>query len=126
MHPAPPPPGRDLDLLVVGEVNPDVVVRAADPVPAFGQVERLVDAIELVVGSSSAILACGAARLGLRTAFAGVVGDDALGRFMLEALRARGVDPAAIRVDPAVPTGASVILSGAGDRAILTAPGRMR
>jgi len=114
---------RNLDILVLGEINPDVVVRAADPRPEFGQVERLVDSIDLVVGSSSAIFACGAARLGLRVAFVGVVGDDVLGRFMLEELAARGVDVSACRVDPAVPTGASVILTGTADRAILTAPG---
>jgi sugar/nucleoside kinase (ribokinase family) len=117
--------GRDLDLLVLGEVNPDVVVRAADPRPTFGQVERWVDAIELVIGSSSVIFACGAARLGLRVAMAGVVGNDALGLFMLGAMAERGIETAAVRIDPAVPTGASVVLSGPTDRAILTAPGTM-
>jgi hypothetical protein len=102
MDPAPAPAGRDLDLLVLGEVNPDVVVRAADPRPVFGQVERWVDAIELVIGSSSVIFACGAARLGLRTAFAGVVGDDALGRFMLAAMPSGAGPP---RPVPHVPTG---------------------
>jgi sugar/nucleoside kinase (ribokinase family) len=125
MDPAPATAGRDLDLLVLGEVNPDVVVRAADPRPAFGQVERWVDAIELVIGSSSVVFACGAARLGLRVAMAGVVGDDALGRFMLGAMAERGIETGAVRIDPAVPTGASVILSGPTDRAILTAPGTM-
>jgi sugar/nucleoside kinase (ribokinase family) len=114
---------RDIDILVLGEVNPDVIVRGSDPRPQFGQVERLVDAIDLVIGSSSAIFACGAARLGLRVAFVGVVGDDAMGRFMLDAMRARGVDVSACLVDPAVPTGASVILVAGTDRAILTAPG---
>ena len=115
--------GCDFDVLVLGEINPDVIVRAADPTPTFGQVERFVDSIDLVVGSSSAIFACGAARLGLRTAFVGVVGDDPLGQFMLDAMRARGVDVTACRVDDAVPTGASVILTTGADRAILTAPG---
>lgn len=123
MEPVRAPAGRDLDLLILGEVNPDVVVRAVDPRPVFGQVERWVDAIELVIGSSSVIFACGAARLGLRAAFAGVVGDDALGRFMLGAMAERGLDTSAIRIDPHVPTGASVVLSGPSDRAILTTPG---
>jgi sugar/nucleoside kinase (ribokinase family) len=117
--------GRDLDVLVLGEINPDVIVRAADPRPAFGQVERMVDSIDLVIGSSSAIFACGAARLGLRTAFVGVVGDDPMGRFMLEAMRARGIDVEGCLVDPEVPTGASVILTSGADRAILTASGTM-
>ncbi len=77
---------RDIDILVVGEINPDIVVTDADPVPVFGQVERAVRSITMTVGSSSAIFACGAARLGLRVAFHGVVGDDPFGRFMLEEL----------------------------------------
>ena len=100
-----------------------MIVRGTDPRLEFGQVERLVEAIDLVIGSSSAIFACGAARLGLRVAFVGVVGDDAMGRFMLDAMGARGVDVSACRVDPGTPTGASVILTRGNDRAILTAPG---
>ena len=122
-----PAPGtssqRDIDLLVVGEINPDVVVSDPDPTPVFGQAERFVEAIRLSIGSSSAITACGAARLGLRVAMVGVVGDDALGRYMLEALADRGVNVAACRVDAGRPTGASVILGNGEDRAILTATG---
>ncbi|HET9521444.1 MAG TPA: sugar kinase [Candidatus Limnocylindrales bacterium] len=114
---------RDLDLLVVGEINPDVVVVDADPVPVFGERERVVEAVRLTVGSSSAIAACGAARLGLRVAFAGVVGDDAFGRFMLEAMAARGIDVSSCTIDPSRPTGATVILTSGHDRAMLTALG---
>ena len=84
-----------LDLLVVGDVNADLVLRGGDLVPAFGQREQLVDHAELVLGGSGAIVAAGAARLGLRVAMAGCVGDDALGRAMLEALD--GVDVSAVR-----------------------------
>lgn len=108
---------RDIDVLVVGEINPDVVVSDPDPRPVFDQAERIVEAIRLSIGSSSAITACGIARLGLRVAMVGVVGDDALGRFMLDALDARGVDVSACRVDPDRPTGASVILGNGADRA---------
>ncbi|HEU0244257.1 MAG TPA: sugar kinase [Candidatus Limnocylindrales bacterium] len=114
---------RDIDLLVVGEINPDVVVTDPDPVPVFGQAERLVEGIRLTIGSSSAITACGAARLGLRVAMVGVVGDDALGRFTLDALASRGVDVSACRVAAGRPTGVSVVLGNGRDRAILTAPG---
>jgi sugar/nucleoside kinase (ribokinase family) len=121
--PATARPVRDLDLVVVGEVNPDVVVTDPDPVPVFGQAERFVASIRLVPGSSSVITAMGAARLGLRVAMVGVVGDDALGRFMLEAMAARGIDVSACRVVPGRPTGATVVLGNATDRAILTAKG---
>jgi sugar/nucleoside kinase (ribokinase family) len=114
---------RLIDLLVVGEVNPDVIVSDADPRPVFGQAERLVREIRLTIGSSSAITACAAARLGLRVAMVGVVGDDVFGRFMTASLRERGVDVSAIRVAEDLPTGASVVLSDGRDRAILTARG---
>jgi len=117
------PDDRDLDILVVGEINPDIVVSDPDPVPVFGEVERVVRSVHLTVGSSSAIFACGAARLGLRVAYVGVVGDDPFGRFMLDALAARGIDVTGCTVDPARPTGATVILTSGRDRAILTAMG---
>jgi sugar/nucleoside kinase (ribokinase family) len=110
----------DFDLLVVGEINPDLILRGPDLVPAFGQAEKLVQAATLTIGSSSAIMACGAARLGLRTAFVGVVGDDVFGRFMLDALAARGIDVSACIVDERLATGFSMILSQPHDRAILT------
>lgn len=110
------------DLLVLGEINPDIILNGV--VPAFGQAETLVEDAALVIGSSSVITACGAARLGLRVAFAGVVGDDVFGRFMLEEMAPRGIDTAGCVVDPALSTGFSVILVRPdGDRAILTYPG---
>jgi len=119
------PADREFDLLVAGEINPDIVVTGDDIEPAFGQGERTVDRISMHIGSSSAITACAAARLGLRVAFAGVVGDDAFGGWMLEALAARGIDVSACRVDPSLATGASVILTRPDDRATLTAVGAM-
>ena len=116
-------PTRPFDLLVVGEVNPDVIVADPDPRPAFGQAERIVQDIRLAVGSSSVIMACAAARLGLRVAMVGVVGDDVFGRFMLDAMREHGLDVNAVRVIDDLPTGASVVLTDGRDRAILTAPG---
>lgn len=110
---------RDFDILVVGELNADLILRG-DVTPAFGQVEKIIDDATLTIGSSSGIFACGAARLGLRTAFIGKVGDDEFGRFMLRELQQRGIDTGGVTIDPAIPTGLSVILSRPSDRAILT------
>jgi sugar/nucleoside kinase (ribokinase family) len=110
-----------LDLLVLGDANPDLIL-AGDVQPAFGQAERLV-VHDLVLGGSGAITACAAARLGAATALIGVVGDDALGRFTLDAIAERGLDTSGCRVDPGRPTGITVILAREGDRAILTSPG---
>lgn len=110
------------DLLVAGEINPDLIL-TGDVTPAFGQVEKLVDAATLTVGSSSAILACGAARLGLKVAFIGVCGDDLFGRFMLDEMQTRGVDVSHVIVRNREQTGLSVILNCGSDRAILTHSG---
>jgi sugar/nucleoside kinase (ribokinase family) len=110
------------DILVAGEINPDLIL-TGDVTPEFQQVEKLIESATLTVGSSSAIFACGAARLGLKVAFIGVCGMDVFGRFMLEAMQARGVDVANVTIHPSGTTGLSVILDRSVDRAILTFPG---
>jgi sugar/nucleoside kinase (ribokinase family) len=111
------------DLLVVGDANPDVVLSGLPAEIPYGQKERLVETGALTLGGSAAITACGAARLGLRTAFVGRIGDDPAGRFCLDALRERGVDVTGCVVDPDQATALTVVLANGEDRAILTAPG---
>jgi sugar/nucleoside kinase (ribokinase family) len=111
------------DLVIVGDCNPDVLVLGPDVIPEFGQREKLVDRISLVVGGSAAIMAVAAARLGVRVALVAAVGDDPAGRFMLGQLAAEGVDVTAVAMRSDVPTGMTVALSHGDDRAILTATG---
>jgi sugar/nucleoside kinase (ribokinase family) len=110
------------DLLVLGDANPDLVLTGAVE-PAFGQAERLVEGARLTVGGSGAIVAAGAARLGLRVGFCGVVGDDHFGRFLSAELERRGVDVGGLVVDETGPTGVTVVLARPNDRAILTHAG---
>jgi sugar/nucleoside kinase (ribokinase family) len=117
--------GAELDLLVVGDCNPDVLALGVDVRPDFGQREKLVDSISLVVGGSAAITAVAAARLGLRVAVAAAIGADPAGEFMLGQLAVEGVDTAAIVTRPVEATGMSIALSHGTDRAILTATGAM-
>lgn len=112
------------DLLVVGDANPDVLLAGAPAVPPYGQAETLVASGTLALGGSAAIVAHGAARLGISTALAAQVGRDAAGDFVLDALTSVGVDIAAVTRHPDLPTALTVCLGGPdGDRAILTAPG---
>ena len=118
--------GAPVDLLVAGDAVPDVIAGDVAGEIAFGQTETLVSRGALTVGGSSAIMACGAARLGLRVAFVGVFGDDAAGRFMLEELTARGVEVSDCVVLPSRATGLTVHLVRPGadrDRAMLTSLG---
>ncbi len=111
---------KKFDLLVAGEINPDLILTGPNLEPQFGQTEILVEDAALTAGSSSVIFACGAARLGLRVAFIGVIGDDLFGAFMLDVLKSRGVDVSNVIVDENQITGLSVILNRINDRAILT------
>jgi sugar/nucleoside kinase (ribokinase family) len=110
------------DILVAGELNPDLIL-SGDVEPAFNQIEKLADSALLTIGSSSAIFACGAARLGLKVAFIGLCGDDLFGHFMLDEMQMRGVDVSNVIVREDGQTGLSVILNRGTDRAILTHAG---
>jgi sugar/nucleoside kinase (ribokinase family) len=112
----------DFDLVVLGEINPDLVL-TGDITPVFGQVEKMIEDATLTIGSSACIFACGASRLGLKVAFIGKVGGDEFGNFMRIQLKQRGVDVSGLVVDPRLKTGLSVILSRGSDRAILTYAG---
>ncbi|MEV6849873.1 sugar kinase [Actinoplanes sp. NPDC051411] len=110
-------------MLVVGDANPDLVLRG-DVRPRFGQVEQLLTGADLVLGGSGSITAAGCARLGLRTAMLAAVGDDVFGRVVRSELGERGVTLLEAE-SRGTPTGLSVILTpdGGEGRAILTLPG---
>jgi sugar/nucleoside kinase (ribokinase family) len=110
------------DLLIIGELNVDIIVRG-NVTPRFGQAEQVVEDVTLCAGSSSAIAAASAARMGLRVLFASRVGDDLFGRYMISALQEAGIDTSGIHTDPAIKTGATIALSRGQDRAMLTYPG---
>jgi sugar/nucleoside kinase (ribokinase family) len=113
-----------IDLLVVGDANPDVLVSGAPETPPAGQAETLVDSGTLALGGSAAIVAHGAAVLGLSTALAAMVGRDAAGDFVLDTLSTAGVDISRCVRHESLPTALTVCLNRPdGDRAILTAPG---
>ncbi|MBM6401686.1 carbohydrate kinase family protein [Phycicoccus sonneratiae] len=109
------------DVVVLGEANPDLVLRG-DVVPRFGQSEQLLDHADLVLGGSGAITAHALARLGVRVGLMARVGDDVFGAETVRLLRAGGVDCSLVEVGPE-PTGLSVVLSDGSARATLTLVG---
>lgn len=110
---------KTFDVVVVGEINADLIL-SGNIEPEFGQVEKIIGDANLSMGSSAVIFASGAAKLGLRTAFIGVVGDDILGRFMLAEMKTRSINVESVKIDPELKTGLSVILTKENDRSILT------
>jgi ribokinase len=114
-------PATTTRVLVVGDANPDLVLRG-DVVPRFGQAEQLLDEAALVIGGSAAITAHALARLDRPVSLAAAVGTDAFAAGLREQLSAAGVD-LLLSERPDMPTGLSVILGRGDDRAILTLPG---
>ncbi len=114
--------GQRPGVLVVGDANPDLVLRG-DVVPRFGQAEQLLDDASLVVGGSAAITAHGLARLGRPVALVAAVGDDTFGERLRGQLTGAGVDVSRVVVRPDLPTGLTVVLSRGEDRAMLTHAG---
>jgi sugar/nucleoside kinase (ribokinase family) len=114
------PSSRPYDVITFGDLCVDLIITGDDVVPQFGQVEKLVGDYTLEMGGSCSIFACQAARLGLRTAILGRVGDDGFGRLVLQRLQEAGVDTRFVEVDPNLKTGIGVALAQGSDRAILT------
>jgi 5-dehydro-2-deoxygluconokinase len=99
---------RTYDLICLGRLAVDLY--------AEQQGARLEDASSFAkyLGGSSANTAFGAARLGLRTAMLSRVGDDHMGRFLLETLQREGCDVSQVRKDPKRLT--ALVLLGIKDR----------
>ena len=118
------------DVLVVGDLNPDVMLSAGDLASdlagAFGQREQIVQTGRMLLGGSSAITAVAAARLGLKVAFACCIGDDWIGRALVDEVGRQGVDVVVARRAVETATSLTVVVSRGIDRAILTSDSTLR
>lgn len=115
---------KDIDVIVVGELNVDLILNQISTFPAIGK-EILAEQMTLTLGSSSAIFASNLSSLGARVAFIGKIGQDLFGELVLQNLQDKGVDTSLIIQSPALNTGATVVLNFAEDRAMVTHPGAM-
>ncbi|GAB3985198.1 ribokinase [Actinoallomurus acanthiterrae] len=114
-------PDKTYDVLVVGSVNADLVVRV-DRRPAAGETVLGSD-LATYPGGKGANQAVAAARLGGRVAFLGRAGTDGQGVFLRDALREDGVDIAHLLTTPG-PSGVALItVDPDGDNSIIVAPG---
>ena len=102
------PPGRHFDLACLGRLAVDLYTQQVGA--------RLEDVASFAkyLGGSSANIAFGVARLGLRAAMISRVGDEQMGRFLLETLQREGCDTRQVQIDPERLTG--LVLLGLKDR----------
>ncbi|GAA0757299.1 5-dehydro-2-deoxygluconokinase [Ideonella azotifigens] len=110
-HPGPQlaiPGGRRHDLACLGRLAVDLYAQQV------GCPLEDASSFAKYLGGSSANIAFGAARLGLRSAMISRVGDEQMGRFLLQTLQREGCDTRMVQVDPERLTG--LVLLGLKDR----------
>lgn len=115
---------KDIDVIVVGELNVDLVLNQMNSFPEMGK-EKLAQQMTLTLGSSSAIFASNLSSLGAKVSFIGKIGEDQFGELVLQSLQTKGVDTSFILQSPALNTGLTVVLNFDEDRAMVTHPGAM-
>ncbi|HEY2981648.1 MAG TPA: ribokinase, partial [Anaerolineales bacterium] len=109
------------DILVVGSLNTDLVVRAPRfPVP--GETIHGED-LAILPGGKGANQAVAASRQGASTAMLGRVGRDNFGEFLLDNLKNDNVDARLVRRDEAATGTAMIIIDEVGQNSIILSPG---
>jgi sulfofructose kinase len=113
-----------IDVLCVGYCAVDhllVVPRYPEPDTKSPASDYAVDG-----GGPAATAAYTSAKLGCRTAFIGVVGDDANGDFILQRLREVGVDVSGVVVDPGAESAVSLVMVHDDKRTVVYSRGTAR
>jgi sulfofructose kinase len=113
----PPPGSAPFDVVGLGEISVDDVL-LLEGTPAWGDKARVVRR-DRIGGGQVATTMVALARLGLRTALLGVVGDDDDGRLAVEGLRAEGVDTHGIKVVGGRTRRATVVVDAEAARTVL-------
>src|SRR5215831_7156359 len=101
-------PSRRLDAIFLGRMAADLYAQQ------LGAPLEDVTSFARYYGGSSANQAFGTARLGLKSAMLTRVGDDHMGRFLVESVRREGCDVSHIKIDKERLTG--LVLLGIKDR----------
>ena len=95
--------GRDLDVVCLGRMGVDFYAQQ------IGARLEDVTSFAKYLGGSSANTAFGCARLGLKAGMISRVGDDAMGRFLVETIAREGCDVSHVGIDPGRLTAAVVL-----------------
>ena len=97
-----------LDLLAAGLVTLDIALHPVEAIPPL-DAGVLVETIRLSPAGTAGGMALVAARLGLRTAIAGAVGDDLQGVAVREGFLRERIDVSALDISPGLPTSTTVL-----------------
>ncbi|MCM8816668.1 MAG: carbohydrate kinase family protein [Candidatus Omnitrophica bacterium] len=106
-------------LACLGILVGDFVVRPVKKIPERGKLE-LVETCELHIGGCASNTAVVARKLGTEVSVIGKIGNDALGEFVLSALKKEGLDVSMVRIEKGITTsGTAVLVFPDGERSFL-------
>jgi len=109
------------EILVIGSLNTDLVVRAPR-LPTAGETISGED-LKIIPGGKGANQAVAAARQDVRVAMAGRVGTDSFGSLLIENLKSDGVDTSHVLRDEASTGTAIIVVDSSGQNSIVLSPG---
>jgi sugar/nucleoside kinase (ribokinase family) len=109
---------KEWDVVVAGELYIDFILSGFLELPGMGQ-EGFARDLRREIGGGTAITACGLARLGLKVAVLGAVGEED-GDWILQRLNSAGVSASAVARHSAQSSGLTVAVSTSEDRAFFT------
>src|ERR1041384_1021035 len=110
------------DILVVGSLNADLVVKA----PRFPLAGETISGgdLQIIPGGKGANQAVAAARQGTSVSMHGRVGNDSFGPELIQNLKKNNVDTSQVQIDSGAATGTAVIVVDAnGQNNIVLSPG---
>jgi ribokinase len=112
---------RKHDVLVIGSLNADLVVRA----PHFPQPGETIsgDDLHIIPGGKGANQAVAAARQGASVVMLGRVGKDSFGPFLLENLKSDSVDITNVHSDDSATGTAIIVVDASGQNSIVLSAG---
>jgi sugar/nucleoside kinase (ribokinase family) len=110
------------DVLVIGDLNPDIVVTGLTSREPHLGTEQYFDTMERTLGGSGALTSVTISRLGLSAALVARVGDDEPAAFCRAFLEREGVAPL-LSTHSALATGVTIAFAYPADRLLLTSPG---
>ena len=109
------------DILVIGSLNADLVVRAPR-FPAPGETISGED-LAIIPGGKGANQAVAAARHGISVAMVGRVGNDSFGPTLIQNLQNNKVDTTYVQVDESATGTAIIVVDSNGQNSIVLSPG---
>jgi ribokinase len=109
------------DILVIGSLNADLVVRS----PRFPEPGETISGgdLQIIPGGKGANQAVAAARQGANVAMIGRVGNDSFGPFLTENLKSNRVNTTHVRTDDSATGTAIIIVDASGQNSIVLSPG---